>query len=212
MGRFCQRTAIFRGKKWLSAAFWCCKSALLSTCRRISLRPGALPGSPSVRATPPSASPRNSKSYFAFFLHPPHVLFSSSCAFRFLFPPSRHFPFFFPLEFFFISPPVAFWVVKGSAPPRAPWDGRSLGTRRSVPSLGVSAVPGSGGYRERLSRGPRCPMKLSAQLHPPAFRRGEGTHRRCLPARRVLVPQRVWHEASHPPKPPPKPPKREKLP
>lgn len=149
---------------------------------------------------------------FCFFLHPPRVLFSSSCAFRFLFPPSRHFPFFFPLEFFFISPPVAFWVVKGSAPPRAPWDGRSLGTRSSVPSLGVSAVPGSGSSREHLSRGPRCPVKRSARLHPPAFRRGERTHRRCLPVRRVLVPQRVWHEASHPPKPPPKPPKREKLP
>lgn len=39
-----------------------------------------------------------------FFCIGPAVLFSPSCAFRFRFPPSRRFPFFFPLEFFFGSP------------------------------------------------------------------------------------------------------------
>lgn len=40
VGQFCQCTAIFQDKKLLSAVFLCCKSALLGTCRRISLRPG----------------------------------------------------------------------------------------------------------------------------------------------------------------------------
>lgn len=51
-----------------------------------------------------SRSPRAQKSHCAFFCIGPAVLFSPSCAFRFRFPPSRRFPFFFPLEFFFGSP------------------------------------------------------------------------------------------------------------
>ena len=39
MGQFLQCMAIFQDKKLLSAVFWCCKTSLLSTCRRISLCP-----------------------------------------------------------------------------------------------------------------------------------------------------------------------------
>lgn len=59
-----------------------------------------------------SRSPRAQKSHCAFFCIGPAVLFSPSCAFRFRFPPSRRFPFFFPLEFFLVLP-VVLWGYEG---------------------------------------------------------------------------------------------------
>ena len=106
LGQFCHCTAICQGQKQLSAASPCCKSALLSTSGRISLRPG-----PRRSAREPFRDSNSSERLssqleimLCFFCIHPVVLFLSSCAFRFLFPPSRRFPFFFPLEFFLFLP------------------------------------------------------------------------------------------------------------
>lgn len=105
MGWFCQCTMACQGKNPLPAVFLCCWSVLRSTCRRLSWHPRPLRSAqePFHDSTSPASSPRN-QNPCRVFLHPPVVLFSSSRAFRFLFPPSRHFPFFFPLEFFLFLP------------------------------------------------------------------------------------------------------------
>lgn len=194
--------AIFPGKKWLSVAFSCCESALLSTCRRISLRPG-----PRRSAREPfrdsNSSPRNEKSH-RVFLRPPCRTFLAVMCLSVPLSTIQTFPLFLSFGiFFFVSPSVAFWVLG----PGLRRDGHCPG--RSVPSLVFLAVPGSRESRDAL---PRSPMKCSPQLQPSAFQRGEQTGRRCLCARRALAPHRVWHEASRSPKAPPKPPEREKLP
>lgn len=148
-----------------------------------------------------------------FFCIHPVVLFSLSCAFRFLFPPSRHFPFFFPLEFFFISPPVAFWVLKGSTSSQAlaaqPLDGHCPGPRRSVPSLMVLAVLGSG---EGLPRVRGAPRNTHHDFNHLPSNMGNGHVGDVSMQEESSLPIESGTRHCTPPKTPPKPPKKEKLP
>jgi len=167
-----------------------------------ALCPGTLPWQQLLRT--PFLAIRN---HVVFFLHPPRCTFLVVMCLSVPLSTIQTFPLFLSFGIFFISPPVAFWVLKGSAPSRdllaRPWDRHCPGPRRSVPSLAILAVPDSGDAREGLSRGPRSPMKHLPQLQPSTFQREARTCWRWLRARRVLIPHRVWHVQT-----PLKPPKR----
>lgn len=151
------------GQEELCAAFSCAQHVL-----RISLCPGALPRSLSV-TEPLQLLSLHSQPKPCFSV--PVVLFSPSCASRFLFSPSRRFPFLFPLEFFLISPPVAFWVW------RVWWPCRGTGAWHSVPSRpGLAGL----GCRENLSRALRSSVKWG------------WTGWRCR------IPCRTWQRQRHP--------------
>lgn len=121
--RLHQSTAVFQGKKQRSAAFPCCSSALLSTCRRISLRLGALPRSLSVTELLPASLPALGTQTLFFCAR--RAFLAVMCLSVPLFA-IQTFPLFLSFGIFLISPLVAFWVLEGLAAPQAPvtppWD------------------------------------------------------------------------------------------